>query len=78
MSAQIQLTLKMPTDALIEYKKISADDGIVESLRQVNASSECISQIKRLECMPVYCSEDEKYLLTEFTMADCNAVTNKW
>ncbi|XP_028391067.1 uncharacterized protein LOC114515945 [Dendronephthya gigantea] len=67
---------KMPSDALIVYKMTTADDGWVESLPKDNVPSECISRMTRLQCMPVYCSEDEKYLLTEFTKDECNALVN--
>ena len=62
---------KMPDHALSLYKRFSADNETIESLAQVNASSQCKSEVQKMQCVAVYCSEDEKHLLTEFTKAEC-------
>ncbi|CAB4041549.1 Hypothetical predicted protein [Paramuricea clavata] len=67
----------MPTDAWYLYKRSSADNGTVESLKQIGASPECTSDAQELQCVAVYCSEDEKYLLTEYTKADCENTTKR-
>ncbi|CAB3992691.1 Hypothetical predicted protein [Paramuricea clavata] len=65
----------MPTDALYLYKRWSADNGTVESLKGIGASPKCTSDVQELQCVAVYCSKDEKYLVTEYTKADCENTT---
>lgn len=73
-----RIFFQMPTDAWYLYKRSSADNGTVQSLQSVKASSECTSDVQELQCVAVYCSEDEKYLLTEYTKADCENTTKRW
>jgi hypothetical protein len=68
----------MPTDALYLYKRSSAENGTIQSLEQLKASSQCTSAVQEMQCVAVYCSEDKKYLLTEFTEADCKNTTKLW
>ena len=69
----------MPTDALSLYKRFSADNETIETLGQlVNVSSQCQSEVQKIQCVAVYCSEDEKHLLTEYTKAECVNTTKIW
>ena len=68
----------MPTHALSLYKRFSADNETIETLGQVNASPHCKSEVQKMQCVAVYCSDDEKYLLTEYTKAECTNTTKIW
>ena len=68
----------MPSDAWSLYERFSAENETVQTLAQVQASPQCTSKVKKMQCIAVYCSDDEKYLLTESTKTECYNTIKPW
>lgn len=68
----------MPTDALFFYQRNSADNTTANILKQLNVSSKCQAEVEEVQCIPVYCSDDEKYLVTPYLKEDCANTTKHW
>ena len=55
-----------------DLKKLKYDDG-----RRIY-SDECVSQMKEIDCSPLYCSEGESQLLIKHDQEDCKKIITNW
>ena len=41
-------------------------------------SRPCVSKMKEIQCLPLYCSTDEERLLVKYNWKTCNRVVDTW